>query len=113
MTYSENNIIGSGIEQPLLNSVVIDSKYKGYKLSLTSSQRRRIECLVSNENSSNGYIGCCLIAQCIKDAIRYEKKNADNIKAEMGYSAADTGTPCENAKKAVKYVFDDGGYAVF
>lgn len=102
--------VGSGAKD--LKPVVTDPNYKGSIIHLTDTQRKKIECLVSNENSVNGYVGCLLIAQCIRDAIVDNLAKPDTVKKDMGYDASDSGTPSQDAKNAVSYIFDKGGYAV-
>ena len=93
-----------------------DSSYKGGKVSLNSSERKKIEILVHNELGGGGYTGCCLMAQCMRDAITSKMAKASSMKKDMGYSASDTtpigGSVCSEAKKAVKDVFDSGKYIV-
>lgn len=93
-----------------------DSSYKGGKVSLSSSERTKIETLVHNELGGGGYTGCCLMAQCMRDAITSKMAKASTMKRDMGYSASDTtpngGSVCSEAKKAVKDVFDSGKYIV-
>lgn len=91
---------------------VIDSSYIGHKVKLTNTERKKIEALVTNENSVNKYVGCLLLAQCMRDAIYDGRAKAISIKKDMGYSASDSGSACEEAKRAVKKIFDEGGYAV-
>ena len=93
-----------------------DTSYKGGKVSLNSSERKKIEILVHNELGGGGYTGCCLLAQCMRDAITSKMAKASTMKKDMGYSASDTipngGSVCSEAKKAVKDIFDSGKYIV-
>ncbi|MCH5304406.1 MAG: CHAP domain-containing protein [Ruminococcus sp.] len=96
-----------------INVVETDPKYNGGKVKLTKGERSKIEHLVYNENGVNGYTGCLLVAQCLRDAILTQGYKADTIKKDLKYEASDTaGTPSEDAKKAVKFIFDQGGYVV-
>ena len=117
MTYKENPNRGSGKGSPKgvnLQPTEIDSKYKGHKVALTAAERQTIEALVYNENGGNGYEGCLLLAQCLRDAIynKYNGATPSNVKQVMGYAASDTGQASQIAKNAVQYIFDEGGYAV-
>lgn len=100
-----------------LRPVVTDASYKGGKYKLTKRQRTKMEHLVYNENGCLGYAGCLLVAQCLRDAMLRDKSlTPDNIRDKAKYEASDTaepnGPPSADAKRAVQFIFDKGGYAV-
>lgn len=113
--YSKISSSGGKISSNLVVAKT-DPSYKGGKVSLTASERKKIEMLVHNELGGGGYTGCCLMAQCMRDAIISKMAKASTMKKDMGYSASDTnavgGSVCSEAKKAVKDVFDSGKYIV-
>lgn len=98
----------------------VDKNYKGKTFreikgrDLTSEERYRIEKIVHGEEGMYKE-GCYLIAQCIRDAIVYihadiMKLHLSSSQGGMGYEGYyTTEEPCDWAKEAVKYVFDDGG----
>lgn len=106
------SVSGAGSGAKNLKPAVTDPNYKGSIVQLTPTAREKIECLVYNENGVNGYVGCLLIAQCIRDAIVDNLAKPETVKKDMGYSASDSGEANEDAKKAVSFIFDKGGYAV-
>ena len=97
-----------------LGSSYVDKKYKGRTYSLTSTERQILENIVDGEFGGD-YKGSVLIAQCLRDAVTYGyTRSIATLPIDMGYygySSARTNTS-SNAKKAVSYVFDQGGSAV-
>ena len=117
---SSDSSVGANQSCKSLKPAVIDKKFKGHTVKLTPTTRSQIEKLVTNENDNNGYVGCLLVAQCLRDAI-YRAHTSDckkgkpykgNAASEFTYEANYSGAASANAKKAVKYIFDKGGYAV-
>lgn len=95
----------------LLKSEKIDSNYLSKPYILSDTEREEIEKIVSGE-FGNDYEGAVLIAQCIRDALTYGYADSPmTVRKQMrydGYSSEIT----DNAKQAVRYVFDDGGMGV-
>lgn len=88
-----------------------DSSYKNVKYSLTNAERTELERIVTGEFGTD-YIGSCLIAQCIRDALVYGKCSSPmSIRREFGYAGYNTNVTA-NARNAVKFIFDEGGMAV-
>ena len=87
-----------------------DSSYTGTKW--TVEDRDALEALVYGEYGTS-YEGCVLVAQTIRDnMVTSNCHNAKTIKKQYGYTAPINKGTNENAKKAVAYVFDEGGSAV-
>lgn len=103
-----------------LSTTSVDSNYKAVSFkqwagrSLTKKEREILEQTITGEFGSD-YTGSCLIAQCLRDALVYGYcDKVENLPSKMrydGYYAANSKT-CDNAKKAVEYVFDNGGVVV-
>lgn len=86
----------------------------GYKVvKVTGEDRELLEALIMGEAGNQGFIGVALVAQCIKDAMVYRGyETVAEVRAKLKYSGSITKTPNEDVKKAVAYIFDEGGYAV-
>ena len=107
-TYSETNTQGG-----LVDIANPDDNYTTKKLSIKGEDRRILEALVQGEAGNQGFIGAAMVAQCIKDMYflgNFSSVNA--VRTNCGYSGSIKGTPCQDVKDAVAYIFDEGGYAV-
>lgn len=99
--------------EALIDSYRVDENYGKRVLKLSESQLKAVAGLVMGEMGGEGYIGCCLSAQAIKD--RMIDMNCFDVyafKKKAGYTAAIKSNPNEDSIKAVNYVFNEGGYAV-
>ena len=105
------NIMSQG---GLLDIANPDSNYKRKVLKLSDADRDTVERLVMGEAGGEGFIGAALVAQTIKDNWFNEGpyNNMLELKNDLGYTASLTKTPNEDTLKAVRYIFDQGGYAV-
>ena len=90
-----------------------DKNY-GKKVVIVEGRDREIlENLVFGEAGNQGFIGCALVAQAIKDMyILGNYSSVDAVRRNTGYSGSITKGTNQDAKNAVAYVFDQGGYAV-
>ena len=82
--------------------------------TLSSYERTLIENIVRGEFGDN-YTGSVYIAQCIRDALVYKKCSSPSaLQSEFGYVGykAKYSSGDDNAVKAVRYVFDEGGCGV-
>ena len=96
----------------LVTANVIDPDYHGSAISITGQNRAMLEALVQNEAGNQGYIGAALVAQSIHDnMIRLDCYDVATLKASL-YDGALSGTPNDDVKNAVSYIFDQGGMAV-
>ena len=87
-----------------------DPNYKGRPLSV--SDRQTLEGLVMGE-WGNDYLGAVLVAQCIRDSMVKEGTNSTAvIKRKYGYTAPVKRNVSSTVKKAVAFVFDEGGSGV-
>ncbi len=97
----------------LLDIANPDPSYVSYSISVTGYDRDVLERLVMGEAGAEGYIGCCLVAQAIRDTMISDGfKSVEALRTSMGYYASLDRTPNEDAVNAVKFIFDEGGAAV-
>ncbi len=97
----------------LLDIAKPDPSYVSYSITLTSYDRDILEHLVMGEAGGEGYIGCCLVAQAIRDTMISDGyKSVEALRTSMGYYGGLYNTPNEDVLNAVKFIFDEGGAAV-
>ena len=97
----------------LLDIANPDESYVGYSITLTDYDRDILERLVMGEAGGEGFIGCCLVAQAIRDTMIADGyKSVDSLRKSMGYYGSLYNTPNQDALNAVKFIFDEGGAAV-
>lgn len=87
-----------------------DTNYVGRPLKV--KDRHILEGLVMGE-FGNDYIGAVLVAQCIRDSmVKSGTNSAAVIKRTYGYTAPVRRKVTQDVKKAVAFVFDEGGSGV-
>lgn len=97
----------------LVNIENADIRYEGNKIKITGINRKYLEALVMSEAGGEGYIGCCLVAQTIRDTMCKEGiYDVKEIKKLYKYSGSLDSEPNEDVLNAVAYIFDEGGVAV-
>ena len=97
----------------LLNISNPDINYTRKIVSITGDNRDKLERLVMGEAGGEGFEGAALVAQAIKDTMILEDEySVVKIKDAYDYCADFSKTPNEDTLDAVRYVFDEGGYAV-
>ena len=90
-----------------------DVNYNGGVIKVTGAERDLLERLVMGEAGAEGYEGAVLVAQTIRDFMLYKGfDSVESVRVNCKYSGRLTREPNENVKKAVAYVFDEGGYGV-
>lgn len=90
-----------------------DPDYEGKAVELTATDRDILEHLVMGEAGTQGFEGAALVAQCIRDKyITGKYKSIDDLRVKLQYAGKLTVDPNRDVLDAVKYIFDDGGYAV-
>lgn len=95
-----------GIENP-------DYDYVSYSISLTDEDRDILERLVMGEAGDQGYIGCALVAQAIRDTMIADGvPTVEKVRTGYGYYGSLSRTPNSDVKRAVEFIFDQGGAAV-
>jgi len=69
--------------------------------------------LVMGEAGSMGFYGCCLVAQAIRDTyVMGNFKSIDSVRRGYGYDGSIKYKPNDAARKAVKYILEEGHSAV-
>jgi len=97
----------------LLDIANPDANYVSYSISLTATDRDILQRLVMGEAGGEGFIGCCLVAQAIRDTMISDGyKSVEHVRTSMGYQASLYNTPNQDAIDAVNFIFDQGGAAV-
>ena len=97
----------------LLDSYRVDDNYGNKVVRLSDQQLKAVAGLVMGEMGGEGYIGCCLAAQAIKDGMIYTGcYDVYDFKNKFGYTASIKSSPNQDSINAVNYVFIQGGYAV-
>lgn len=97
----------------LLNIDNPDSSYVSYSVELSDYDRDVLEHLVMGEAGGQGFIGCCLVAQAIKDTMITDGyPSVDAVRTGNGYSASLDNVPNQDVLDAIEFVFDNGGAAV-
>ena len=97
----------------LLETNKPDKNYSTKVVGITGVNRDNLERLVMGEAGGEGFEGACLVAQAIKDTMLLENNyNVKSIKKLYRYSASLEHKPSQDVINAVRYIFDDGGYAV-
>lgn len=90
-----------------------DVNYKGTSIALTAEDRDLLERLVMGEAGNEGYEGAALVAQAIRDTMVYKGYNSvAAVREGCKYSGRIDREPNNNVKRAVAFIFDEGGYAV-
>lgn len=113
--FSETNVVSTenSNQTPLVETWNTDESYTGQSYYLDYYSRMYIEAIVMREAGYQGYEGCALVAQCMRDALVYKGYgNVYDMVEDMGYSGSTELIPNDDVKNAVKFIFDDGGIAV-
>lgn len=89
-----------------------DPNYKGQVVRLSDSDRDLLERLVMGEAGGEGYEGAALVAQTLRDHMVYHGyTSVETLRKELKYSGSIKKQPNEDVKKAVAFIFDEGGIA--
>lgn len=110
---SKKKIIKStGLKSPLLSGHKTDKSYKKRVLHLSDKEREMAERLVYGEAGHHGFKSMCLVAQCLKDAcFKANTKSVSKIRRMYRYNAS-IKRSSKLSRKAVQFIFEEGGYAV-
>ena len=97
-------LVETGIPDPSYSTICID---------LNEKDRDLAERICYGEAGSLGFTGMALVAQCIRDTyVKDGYNNIADILEDYGYDGS-TATPGnDEAKEAVRFIFDNGGAAV-
>lgn len=88
----------------LLDADNIDYDYIPQAISLSDSEREEIARIVMGEFGGGGFIGCALIAQCIRDAMDSYGYSAMDIRSAMQYYGYNY-YPNEDCYEAIDWIF--------
>ena len=92
---------------------ITDDGYSASVVELDEANRDELYHLVMGEAGTEGYEGAALVAQAIRDAIVYKGyDNVEQVRTEMSYDGKLDNNPSDEVKRAVDFVFDQGGSAV-
>lgn len=88
-------------------------KYDGVKIKMTEKDLDIAGRLVMGEAGTMGFTGCCLVAQAIRDTyVMGNFKSINDVRIKYGYDGSIKYKPNSDAKKAVKYILEQGHSAV-
>lgn len=97
----------------LLHTDTPDANYKGAVVTLDPADRDLLEHLVMGEAGNQGFEGAALVAQAIRDSIVYRGYGSvAAVRSGCGYSGSISREPNDDVKRAVAFIFDEGGIAV-
>ena len=82
-----------------------DSNYIPQSFSLSDFERYQIACVVMGEFGGDGFTGCALIAQSIRDAMSEYGYSASSVTSSMGYYGYNS-NPNSSSYEAVDWIFD-------
>ena len=90
-----------------------DEDYIGGIVLLTDEDRDLLEKLIYGEAGNQGFIGICLVAQCLRDAMLYEDfESIAEIRKEFRYYGSIKKGTSDEVKRAIEFIFNEGHYAV-
>ncbi len=90
-----------------------DTIYECSQVTLSDSDRDLLERLCYGEFGSGGFVGACLIAQSVKDAMCFDGyESVQAVIDNYHYTGSTTSGKNEDCVNAVKYIFDENHDAV-
>ena len=97
----------------LISGRYYDENYNHPAMNISSSDRYILEHLVMGEAGGSDFLGCALVAQCIRDTMVYRGySTVEEVRTSLKYSGSLKREPNQDVLDAVSYIFDDGGVAV-
>ena len=111
-TISRSSVIRVSKQDALLQIKNPDPDYKGRSIELSESDRDFLERLVQGEAGAEGYEGAALVAQAIHDTMITDSLSVKQVQKALSYSGSTKNKGNEDVKKAVAFIFDEGGMAV-
>lgn len=95
------------------SGVQSDINYTTQCVTLSDHDRDMAERICMGEASVLGFEGMALVAQCVRDTMLKEGyTTVERVLKEYGYDGSTAVPGNEEAKAAVRYIFDEGGAAV-
>lgn len=99
-------------EEFLLQTDNVDYNYHGQSVYLSESERVELAHLIMGEAGGEGFEGCCLLAQCVRDAMVYRGYDTiSEVISGMSYYGYKYET-CDDVEDAIDYIFVQGNSAV-
>jgi hypothetical protein len=96
----------------LLETSNVDNDYHGQPLYVSDSERTELAHLIMGEAGGEGFKGCCLLAQCVRDAMIYRGYSTiSEVISGMGYNGYKYDTN-KDVEDAINYIFIQGNSAV-
>lgn len=90
-----------------------DENYNPGTVYLSDSDRDLLERLVMGEAGAQGFTGCALVAQAVKDTMVSDGiSTVSDVISKYGYYGSTSNRPNSDAVEAVSYIFDQNGSAV-
>lgn len=112
VTEPPTEIVGSGSQNGLIAIENPDPNYQGARFSLNATDRETLRHIIMGEAGGEGYLGCCVLAQTIRDNwIRGGYSSAEAVRTGCQYNGWNSGTNTD-VEAAIRFVFDEGGNAV-
>lgn len=91
-----------GITQP-------DYEYRSKAIILSEADRWVLERLVMGEAGTQGFLGCALVAQTIRDTMLQDNiATVEEVRVGYGYCGSLDTEPNQDVRNAVRYIFDEG-----
>ena len=111
-TEPPTEIVGQGFQNGLIAIDNPDPNYVGARFSLNNNDRETLRHVIMGEAGGEGYLGCCVLAQTIRDNwIRGGYTSAEAVRTGCRYDGWNSGTNSD-VEAAIRFIFDEGGNAV-
>lgn len=111
-TEAPTEIVGSGSQNGLIAIENPDPNYQGARFSLNAADRETLRHIIMGEAGGEGYLGCCVLAQTIRDNwIRGGYSSAEAVRTGCQYNGWSSYSNAD-VEAAIRFVFDEGGNAV-
>lgn len=99
--------------QEVLYTTPMDYHYDIKPMTISGKNREILEALVFGEAGDEGFIGQCLVAQCIRDTMyRLNTTDVMQVIKNFKYAGSIKKGTSQSCKDAVSFIFDNGGYVV-
>lgn len=109
----QKEMVISSTNDVLLKTDRVDLNYHGHAIELSAEDYEGVEHLVMGEAGDQGFIGAALVAQCIRDIMdRDNTTNLEHVRIANRFTGRMNREPNETVKRAVSFIFKQGGVAV-
>lgn len=108
----KTDIVGQGSQNGLIAIENPDPNYQGAQFTLNNADRETLRHVIMGEAGGEGYLGCCVLAQTIRDNwIRGGYTSAEAVRIGCQYNGWSNYSNAD-VEAAIRFVFDEGGNAV-